>query len=337
MSIRTGSAARLLALALLASVASAEAASQEESASPNAETAASRGRPSPFSLSLSIINDNKPFVYVKDDGGLGFTFGRGPDNAFTTGLRADTLWDSRILFADRLRLFVFLNMYTSMDRAKLYLGGWRTDFLSSMLWGESELWSCSGRASVKATVGYGLGAIGRGDFLGAAIQNGAHALFGDPGYDLEYLSGGYSAGPLAGASARLEVSGPRLGGYSFEPFCELAAIYDILGVARSQAALTGGLRVGTGSARAGLEAGYRLSRDGNDDRIAELFSSRAFASAYLDLDVPGGTFRLGYSLNPYGNAPTPESVFWDTQNQQFSWTYTAGRGENAFAGWLFLP
>lgn len=286
--------------------------------------------PSPFSISLTLINDNTPFIHVTEDGGLGLKFGKGPDNAFTMGLRMDASLEAKLLGFDGFRLSSFLNSYTHMDRTRLEDGGWRVDFLSFMLWAEKGLGPLG--------LGIGLGAAGRGNFGGAFLQNSAHRLFGDEGYALEYLPDGEAlAGPLAGLEASFGLTPLPVAGFVISPSGGAIALADLFGVASSSLSLFGALSLETGNIEIDLEAGYRWTRAGGADWLAELFSSRFFLSSSLGCKLGKARLVTAFSLNPFGNSPSPEESFRLVQNQQYSWSIGFGEREPPRGSRLFQP
>jgi hypothetical protein len=217
-----------------------------------------------------------------------------------------------------------------MDRTNPEAGGWRTDFLSAMLWAELAL-------APGFDLGLGIGGEAAGDFGGGLVQNAAHRLFGDPGYSLSYREG--SAGPLAGLYGRLGL-GARQGkgeGGGLSPYAAAVAIGDSSGIARSSLSLLGGLDLAAGMVEAGIEAGYRWSIPGSAEWLGGLFSSRGFATAWLCFRLGEWAFRTGMSLNPYGNLPSPEAIFESVQNHEYFWTLSLGPADLPAATWLFLP
>jgi hypothetical protein len=284
--------------------------------------------PEPFSLTLDIINDNTPFLY-SHDGVLDLGFGLGgPDDAFTNGLRLEGAYLEPLWIVHRLRVQLLLNSFTW--RMHTTDSGYRMDFLSLLMWAEHDI--------RPFTFSIALGAVGRGNYGGAAVQNAFHELIGYIPFTMPYIGASdCRAGPVFGLQVRAGGGLFQALGFSVDGGLFARGFWDPVSAGRSTLWLGGDTRVESGVLTLFLGTGYRLSGNGGDAVLTPVFSGGAWLLTRLDVRI--GDVTVGYSvmLDAYGSAPAVGAEASRFNNYHLVWSVSYGDRSRADPLDVFMP
>ncbi len=271
-------------------------------------------------LTLATYNDNSPYLYWTPDGNLNVGVGRGADDQFTAGGLVSAQAKVYSRWADALSMSLNYAMYTDDQYYSIGAIGvpthpaWREDVLSFLTQTQKVLgpWSLY----------TGAGVVLRGNLGGQTVQDSVHLTINDQTFDLPYAS--FGIGPLVSAGVSYNAWDFHYRQWSGQVSGWARGVWDVLGVANSQADFLARAQLFTGAVSFDLSAGWRASHPGTEAFLASMYSGGFFEDASLNLDLGGFSFRAGYAVNPYGAAPISQYPAYHDMNQEFHWSVTWG-------------